>query len=142
MTLLDVVIPGDPVGKGRPRCSCRGGKPRMRTPEKTRQWEEHAAEAMELEWRGREPIARPVAVTVVTYRRWPKSRGETVESEPYCTVGNDLDNEVKAILDAMQLAGVLDDDKSVVEVTAAKRWATRGEPRVWVRVRGVRGPSV
>lgn len=147
MTLLDVVIPGDPVGKGRPRCECRGRKPRLYTPDKTRDWERDAARWMNAAYmdqcaaRGDEqtdPITAPVAVTIVAYRRWPKSRGApSVESEPLCTVGDDVDNIAKACLDALQLAYVITDDRTVVELHASKRWATRGEPRVWVRVREV-----
>lgn len=47
----------------------------------------------------------------------------------------DLDNVLKAVCDALQKAGVIEDDKQVSTITASKVWAAAGEaPAVHVRL--------
>ena len=150
--ILSVSIPGQPVGKGRPRASIRGfGTPKahiaMHTPQKTATWEASAAWALRGEWRGQPPIDRPVAVTVWAVGVRPKS--EIPSARKLATAPElagrlwrptkpDVDNVIKAALDALVNAGVLRDDVLVVDVRGLSLWASLTEgPSVAIEVREV-----
>lgn len=80
---------------------------------------------------------RPVRVTVDVMRALPASRPKRVESEPD-DVKPDLDNVVKAVLDALN--GVAyDDDAQVVSICAMKCDRTRLPERMRVSVRPADG---
>ena len=104
--------------KRRPRVDTRGGHPRAYTPAKTVAEERLVAES----YKG-ERYSDPVCLTVHIYRALPKSRPKRIESEPDTTTP-DIDNVVKAIMDALnELA--YDDDAQVVELHAYKHDRTR-----------------
>lgn len=140
-----VTIPGPPVGKGRPRCSCINGKPRLRTPTTTREWEQAAALLIWASWRG-EPIAQPCRVEVIATHPRPSSRPRAVPAEVWRTgravcrpSTPDVDNVLKAALDALQLGKVLSDDRWVVEVSGRSVYAAAGQsPSVEILVQEVR----
>ena len=127
--LLEVVIPGQPVGKGRPLASVRGGHVHMRTPEKTAAWEDRAAWAMRCAWAGRAALDCAVAVDVVAVCRRPQSlhRKKDPPGRINCLTKPDIDNCVKCALDALVLAHVLVDDTRCVELRARKLYAAIGE---------------
>lgn len=125
---LVVVIPGEPVGKERPRfartrarASGRRGGVRTFTAPKTMAWEQRAAQlgrraAVEASWTP-DPKAR-YAAEVLAYRT-------------HMHRGPDLDNLVKAALDALN--GIAwTDDARVRELHAVV--VQDAEPRVVVRV--------
>ena len=143
---MKVTIPGDPVGKGRPRLSTRGGHARAYTPKKTRTWEAGAALVLRNAHRGY-PIAAPVRVVVHAVQERPKrlvprSAGGSFPVRQVCPLGRlwrphrvDLDNVIKAVLDAMMLAGVIVDDAQVVELHGYSLYGDIGETsRVEVEV--------
>ena len=105
-------IPGEPVPKGRPRVSSRGrNSPIVYTDSRTAEWEKTAAHSMKWQYwanGGREPITGPVEV-------WA-SFGM---SKP-ATSGADVDNFAKIALDALQKAGILHNDRTVIKLTAVK----------------------
>ena len=124
-------IPGPPVGKARPRVT-RAGK--AYTPPKTRQWEQAAATRCALLWRPGDPLQCPVSVQVLALHPRPRARPQQVTPEQWqagqrihrpCTP--DLDNVIKACCDALQLAGVLEDDRQVVHLQAWSAWCAAGE---------------
>ena len=130
--MLLMTIPGEPVAKERPRLSKCG---RVYTPKKTRQWEAVASQAMCVQWRPRPLIARAVAVEIWAIYPRPKKRPRTVTREAWVSGMRvwrpsrpDLDNVIKAVLDAAQLAGVLKDDGFVVHINARKLYA--GDPAI------------
>ena len=144
--LLRVTIPGDPVGKGRPRLSTRGGHARAYTPAKTRTWEAGAALVLRNAHRGY-PIAAPVRVVVNAVQERPKrlvprSAGGSFPVSQVCPLNRmlrptkpDADNVLKAVLDALVLAGVILDDVQAVEVVARSLYGYLGETsRVEVEV--------
>ena len=126
-----VGIPGIPVAKARPRVTKTG---RAYTPEKTRQWERMAAQAIRLGWGSTPMIDRAIMITVIAVYPRPKRKPRDVTADVWQEGGRiwrpcrpDLDNVIKAALDAAQLAGVLKDDGLVVELHAVKVWAAIGE---------------
>jgi Holliday junction resolvase RusA-like endonuclease len=110
---LRIVIPGEPMGKERPRFNPRTG--RARTPEKTRKAES------DLGWLAKQaaldqgvdlPIDGPVALSLVVYS------GRTMRTE--ALVGKqsaDLDNVLKLAMDGLN-GIVYQDDSQVVRISA------------------------
>ena len=130
------VVEGKPVGKGRPRASTRGGFVRMYTDAKTLTYEaaikDEAAKAMG----NAELFETAMHLHVNCYyqlpKRWPKRlQQQALDGEVFPNVKPDLDNVVKAVLDAMN-GVVYRDDAQVVNLVATKRYAT--EPRVEVYI--------
>ena len=138
MTILKVTIPGQPVGKGRPRLTTRGGFARAFTPKKTRDWETEAAaliRAAPAPWN--QPTDQPVRVLVEAVGKRPKTllRKTDPEDRLWRPTKPDCDNVIKAAVDALVLAGFLQDDVQVVEVTGRSLYAAKGEePHVGITV--------
>jgi Holliday junction resolvase RusA-like endonuclease len=99
-------------------------------PPEHRAWME-AAVTMLREQRQGEPFAGPVAVEIVAYWPLPRARPAWCEKErwkareascgiPYATKP-DADNVGKIVLDALVEAGILADDRFVVELSIVKR---------------------
>lgn len=109
--LWGAVVPGDPVGKGRPRASTRGGHVRLYTPPRTAHWEGVASTVFHSSW-GRAPLDCPVEVRVLALFRRPKRlvwKRRPMVRLPYVSKP-DASNVLKAAEDALEKAGVLRDD--------------------------------
>lgn len=140
--LLEVTIPGAPVGKGRPVFARRGNHVTTRTPDRTAAWEHLAAEYLGAHWR-QAPIARDVPVVVevlALFDRPQRLRGSKRKPAdpgrlPH-TSKADWDNIGKIASDALVLAGVLEDDACVCDGHVRKRYIGEGErPGVTITVR-------
>jgi Holliday junction resolvase RusA-like endonuclease len=118
---LSVTIPGPPHGKGRPRVVDGVAH----TPKATKDWERHACSCFANAWGGM-PHPGPLRVVVrsVKARRKtdPKTGGRFLS-----TVKPDLDNVVKAVLDAMERAGLFTGDQVVAMISASKWHAASWE---------------
>lgn len=144
----------EPRGKGRPVFSRATGS--ARTPETTRAWEHEAAHQLReqhlRECGGttyvpldeRHPLWE---VDVTAYHPRPKTRPAYIPRELWkmptyslpATSRHDLDNIVKIVLDAMQIARVIENDRCIVSINAGSFYAAPGEePRVDVALREVR----
>lgn len=131
---ITFTVPGEPQGKARPRFD--SVRHRTYTPIKTKHYEELIAECYQLA--GGHLFDEPVLVRVLACYGVPVSiskkrrelllgQGEAVKRKP------DLDNVVKAVLDALNLIAY-NDDKQVVSLIAAKCYAE--EPCLMVEVEG------
>ena len=129
-----IYIPGDPVGKERPRHTRNG---HTYTPDKTKAYEERIAWA----WKQAhgEMIERPVEMTITAYYRIPKSA--TLAQKEKMRTGDilpekrpDIDNVVKAVMDGCQGVAFKDDAK-VVRISAAKLYSE--EPGLMVDIKEV-----
>lgn len=135
---------GEAIAKGRPRATVRGGYASVYTPSRTRGFEGRvraiAADAMARS--GAVPTPDAVNVQIAFDRQMPKSwskkkklhmRGEPVTS------GADIDNQVKAILDALN--GVTwEDDVQVSDLSVSRRWADEHAFRISISLAS--GPGV
>lgn len=135
------IIPGDPVGKGRPRfTSPKVGRPRAYTPPRTARWEGMAAAVLQQEW-NQSALDEPVVVDVVAVFQRPRrldGRNKPTGRVPH-TIKPDKDNVEKAVLDALKNAGVLRDDCRAYDGRSAKFYAAAGEvPHVEVTLWTVR----
>ena len=128
------VVSGKPVGKGRPRASTRGGFVRMYTDAKTLDYEAAIASEAAAAMGDAQPFDTPMQLQVSCYYQIPKSwpnriKQEAIDGDVFPKVKPDLDNVVKAVLDALNDVVYLD-DAQVVNLVATKRYST--EPRVEV----------
>jgi len=134
MSLLDVTIPGQPQGKGRPKFVRATG--RAYTPKGTAEWERGAALIIRNAWM-RAPLDALCSVTITAVFARPKRllRKKDPHDRIPCDVKPDIDNVIKCALDALVMAGALRDDKTVWRVNAEKYFAARDEgPAVIIRL--------
>ena len=122
-----ICVPGDPVGKGRPRITTRGGFARTYTPEKTKEYEKCVRFEAECSMRGQPLMTGPVELKLQIFMPIPASyskkkalacRMQTVVP----TKKPDLDNILKAVCDAFN-GVVWVDDTQVVDCHVTKRFA-------------------
>lgn len=125
--MVRFVVPGDPVGKGRPRAFLRGGFIRMHTPDKTARFEERVR--LSAQAAGVRPLAGPVELRLFFFFAMPMSRQLKKSRRPMepKTSKPDLDNLIKAVADALN-GQAWTDDAQVWAVEATKVVAAQGEP--------------
>lgn len=125
--MIDIVFYGTPVGKARPRFGrTKSGGVVTFTPQKTRNFERDFRSLAQVAMTGKTVLEGPVKVTIKAYFAHKTKTGWHV-SRP------DLDNIVKAVLDALN-GTVFDDDAAVCELVATKEY---GEERIEVQVKNV-----
>jgi len=135
MMTLQFTIPGPPVGKGRPRFSSAGGKPRSYTPAVTREYEAliaaRAAEAMH----GHEPLQTPLTVFIYAHMSiplsWSKAKQKAALDGDIYPARPDVDNIAKTVLDGMN-GVVYADDAQVTFLKVSKKYAPEGHVMVWI----------
>lgn len=119
--MIRFTVPGDPVPKARARV-VQGDDGRFRgvTPARTRAYEESVGWALREAYAGN-PLSGPLRVTVAVFerKRAPQHHG-------------DLDNYLKAVLDALN--GIAwDDDRQIVRLVGEIERGARA-PRVEVEI--------
>ena len=136
------VIHQAPLGKGRPRAVSVNGRARVYTPTATADWEHFAAVELRAAWEAKPPMTGPLGCEIVavfprTAALLRKVRGEYKHPTwrlPH-GVKPDADNIAKSVLDAVEKAGVILDDKQIALLTVGKHYAMiHEEPRVEVRI--------
>jgi Holliday junction resolvase RusA-like endonuclease len=88
---------------------------------KYRAWKEEAAIVMGAAWRRANlaTVEGPVAVSILLHRdRFEISIREAPPDRSRKGFRGDIDNYIKAILDAAQDAGLIEDDRQIVDLTA------------------------
>lgn len=129
---VQFTVDGQPVGKGRPRFSVRGGRAVAYTPDKTRAYEEKIRQAawVAMAKAKLKPTDRRVSVIMTAFFEIPKSY--TKKQVVQCQAGilipkrPDIDNVQKAVMDACNNVVMLDDGQ-VWHVTAFKRYVDFGQ---------------
>lgn len=136
-------VPGEAVGKGRPRVTTVGGHARMFTPKKTANYETLIAMAAQQAMHGRELIPGPVlmelTIRMPVAASWSKKKtAAALAGDVMPTKKPDADNVLKAICDGIN-GIVFKDDVQVVNVSMSKRFGEK--PGVTVRVVPLEGVS-
>lgn len=133
---VQFLVPGEPVGKGRPRIGRVGGHARMFTPQKTASYEGLIALAGTEAMAGRTLLEGAVMVEMRIVLAIPQSmskkrKAQAIAGELFPTKKPDMDNVIKAIYDGLN-GVVWKDDVQVVDAFVRKRY---GEvPGVHVRI--------
>lgn len=135
-----IVIPGEPVGKGRPRYVLKGDKVMLFTPKKTVEYEKKVEKA----WRASysEEISekkdkKAYKIYIEVFFRMPRrasseERKKMLSHSILPTKKPDLDNIFKIILDGLNGVAYTD-DAQVVLVTGYKAYAKNPCVRVTIR---------
>lgn len=136
MTVLHFHVPGQPVGKGRPRIGKVGAHARMFTPAKTVNYEGLVAFAAQQAMQGASLFEDACEVKMRIDCQIPaswsqKKQRAAAAGEIHPTTKPDVDNIVKAIFDAIN-GVVWKDDVQVVALTLTKRYSM--VPGVAVRI--------
>lgn len=124
-----VLVPGDPIGKGRPRIGRRGPHAMMFTPPETVAYENAVRREASRSMQGRALLSGPVELKLQIFMPIPvsysKKKAEAARlGRIVPTKKPDGDNIIKAICDAFNGA-VWVDDTQVVDYHVTKRF---GEP--------------
>lgn len=134
------IVPGEPVGKGRPKTSARiaGGKviTRHYTPDKTVNYEAVIALHGGMVMAGRALIEGPVMVEMDIALSIPQSmskkrKAQALAGQLFPTKKPDMDNVIKAIYDGLN-GVVWKDDVQVVKAVVGKRYGETPGVRVKV----------
>ena len=136
---FECVIPGAPIGKGRPRATKMGNHVRLYTPKRTADWERSSALIMKNEWRSA-PLDNICSVSIIAVFPRPKRllRKKDPEHRLWHSSKPDIDNVCKSAMDSLVMAGVLRDDTQVVFLTARSVYASKSEgPCVEVRLSSI-----
>lgn len=131
------VVPGTPVGKGRPKFRRMKNFVTTYTPEKTASYENLVKVKAQEAMSGHAVIAGPVEVSirliVTPPASWSqKKQREALEGRIFPTSKPDVDNVLKGIMDACNEI-VFKDDKQAVDVLVAKRYGTQAMAMVEVK---------
>lgn len=134
---ITFVVPGVPVGKGRPKFARRGNFVTTYTPEKTASYENLVKVKAEEAMNGRAVIEGAVSVEIGLYVTPPaswsqKKQRAALAGEIFPTSKPDVDNVVKGIFDACNDI-VWRDDKQACDVIVRKRYASTARASVEVR---------
>lgn len=126
---IEIIVPGEPVAKARPRATTIGGKPRLYTPKKTASYENLIAAEAARVFGDRPLMDGPIFLEVTCYRSIPRSWSKKKQAaaaacEIYPTTRPDADNFLKAICDGLnQIIWV--DDSLCVSVSLHKRYSLK-----------------
>ena len=129
MEEVNFIIPGKPIGKGRPRFAKSG---HCWTPSKTVMYEQGIKQAYWMKYGARMYAAdKALAVEIVLYYTRPKSmtkKNQLLAQQGLLRpiVKPDVDNVIKAILDALN-GMAFEDDRQIVQVTCEKWYDTTEE---------------
>lgn len=135
---------GEAIAKGRPRATVRGGFATVYTPSRTRTFEGKvravAAATMARSGAVTSPDALRVEIAFDRQmpRSWSREKQRLMRGEPV-TSGPDIDNQVKAVLDALN-GVVWEDDRQVSDLSVSRRWANENAFRISISL--ATGPGV
>lgn len=132
---MEFIVEGDPQGKARPRFSRRSGT--VYTPSKTAKYEKEIRDSFLAAGGKMIPDGGYVTVAVDAYFKIPKSytKRKRLDCEHNIIRPDkkpDIDNVLKAVLDALNKVAY-EDDKQVVEVICRK-WYSRSSGFLKVQI--------
>lgn len=137
VAVIRFTVPGEPVGKGRPRAFRIGNSVRMHTPDKTARYENLVAMAAQQAMSGIALVDGAVEIELLLVTVPPaswskKKRAAALAAEIRPTTKPDCDNVFKAIADACN-GIVWVDDKQITDVVIRKRYGETPFANVLVR---------
>ena len=135
--MVNFMVEGTPVPKGRPRFARRGKFVSTYSPKTTVDYETKVAEAAQLAMGSSEPLETPVGAYIyitlpipVSYSK--KRKQECLSGNERPTKKSDIDNYCKAVFDGMNGIVFLDDSQ-IVSLHSTKVYGTIGMVEVMVK---------
>ena len=128
--VLELVIPGAPVGASRPRVvRLKTGKSHTFIDDKAVSWEEHTRQQAVAAWQKREPLTGPVGVSILSVHKRPGRlcRKRDPRGRVLACCKPDIDNIAKLAMDALSKAGIYNDDTQVVRLRAESWYQAIGD---------------
>lgn len=123
-----LIFKGIPKAAPRPRAVRQGNHARVYNPTEYTQYLEEMADQLRFQWKhyNLEPIGGHIDcfISFVFPRPKSKMRKKSGLSRIPMAIKPDIDNLVKAALDACQRAGIIKDDKTIFRLTATKHYGT------------------
>lgn len=137
---VQIILSGEPQGKGRPRFVRATGH--AFTPARTRSYESALRYAAQESMAGATPLDGPLCVIVVAIFPVPaswsaKKRAAALRCEIWPTVKPDADNLLK-VMDALNEVA-FHDDKQIIDARVVKRYGDR--PRLVIEIREYASPA-
>lgn len=134
---FELILDGEPIGKGRPRFSRQTGH--TYTPEKTARFEERLAWAAQSTMNRAPLFEGPLTMLINAYFSIPASkpakwRAAALEEKILPTKKPDIDNIIKGVADALNKV-VYVDDTQIVTLAAGKFYSDR--PRIEIFINRV-----
>lgn len=132
---VNIVLPGEPIGKGRPRFVRATGV--AYTPAPTRRYEDQLRAVAGLAMRGRDMLTGALEVDVLVFisvpQSWPaKKRQSAANGLIRPTSRPDADNYLKIACDSLN-GIVYRDDSQITDVQIRKRYAFQPSLQIFVR---------
>ena len=129
---IDLIIEGEPVGKGRPRVTTRGKFAHAYTPLKTKNYERMVMNSFLNKYTFNDQLSGPIEANIKGYFSIPKSTSKKVRNlmlsnKIHHTKKPDIDNIAKSVLDSLN-GLAYEDDSQVVKLTGEKLYSDN--PRV------------
>lgn len=131
--MIHLIIEGEPVAKGRPRFSVRGGYIRTFTPEKTKNFEEIVGTIARLKIKKPFPKETPLRLQIKFYMPIPKSLSQKKQDAlqgAWYLKKPDLDNLIK-IVDGLNCIA-WEDDCQVCKIDAWKLYDKKPRTEIWI----------
>ncbi len=137
---INLVIYGEPVGKGRPRVTFKGKFTHTYTPEKTKNYEELIQNTYLSNYTYDDILDGPIKANIVAYFPIPdsaskKKKESLLKNYEKHTKKPDIDNVIKSVFDALNNIAFTD-DSNIIEVSAKKLYSN--EPRVELNLKEVK----
>ena len=132
--IYEFEMPGEIIGKARPRMNTRTG--RAYTPSKTKNYEYFLRQWFINSYPNFEQIESRVKVNIIAYFNIPKSTSKKKEAEMLKqnispTKKPDIDNIVKIVLDSMNKFA-FKDDTQVTKLEVEKKYSIT--PKIYVKI--------
>ena len=137
---IDLVIDGDPVGKGRPRVTSKGNFAHAYTPAKTKNYEKLIQNTFLSNYTYEDILEGPISANLIAYFPIPESVSKKkkeilLKNYEKHTKKPDIDNVVKSVFDALNNLAFID-DSNIINLTAKKLYSDK--PRVELHLKEVK----
>ena len=136
--MINLIISGEPVAKGRPRFTRRGNFITTYTPEKTVNYETLVKSSFQEKYPNFKPLQDTLRMDIIAYFSAPKSTSKKKHADMIAGIIRptkmDCDNIAKIILDSLNKIAY-NDDRQVAELLVIKKFSDL--PRVEIKIKSI-----